>query len=41
MLLYKFCVVKVVWFYMEKGVKYPKIPLSVEQNGGGCFDSVQ
>jgi hypothetical protein len=24
MLVCKFCVMKVVWFYMEKGVKYPK-----------------
>jgi hypothetical protein len=35
MLVYKFCVVRVVWCYMKKGVKYPKVPLSARMKDGG------
>jgi hypothetical protein len=42
MLVYKFCVVRVVWCYMKKGVKYPQSSSVSENEGWGrCVASVE
>jgi hypothetical protein len=35
MLVYKFCVVRVVWCYMKMGVKYPQSSSVSENEGWG------